>query len=76
MIIMLEYTTVSVKKETKKRLISIMSKEDEYDPFLNKLIDCYEARCNEIDSEILKLQLDMLSSQPRIDEINKKFNSG
>jgi hypothetical protein len=39
---MSEYTTLSIKKDTKKRLTSIMTKSDEYDPFLNKLIDFWE----------------------------------
>ncbi len=42
MITMSKYTTISVKEETKERLTSIMSKKDEYDPFLNKLIDFWE----------------------------------
>jgi hypothetical protein len=37
-----DYTTISVKKDTKKRLTNIMGKSDEYDPFLNKLIDQWE----------------------------------
>ena len=43
MIIMVtDYTTISVKKSTKKRLTKLMTKEDEYDPFLNKLMDKWE----------------------------------
>jgi hypothetical protein len=39
---MSDYTTISIKKETKERLTSLMTKSDEYDPFLNKLIDFWE----------------------------------
>lgn len=42
MIIMSGYTTISVKKEVKKRLISLMTKEDEFSPFLSKLMDKWE----------------------------------
>ena len=38
------YTTISVKKETKQRLTKLMTKEDEYDPFLNKLMDKWEEK--------------------------------
>ncbi len=52
MIIMSKYTTISVKEETKKRLTHLMSKKDEYDPFLDKLIEFWE-EINEKDMDLI-----------------------
>lgn len=35
-------TTISIEKNTKKRLVSIMNKNYKYDPFINELIDLWE----------------------------------
>jgi hypothetical protein len=43
MIIMSDYTTISVKKDTKERLKDLMKKSDEYDSFLNDLMDQWMA---------------------------------
>ncbi len=39
---MSDYTTITIKKNTKKRLALIMNKNYEYDPFINKLLDLWE----------------------------------
>ncbi|KYC46686.1 MAG: hypothetical protein AMQ22_02076 [Candidatus Methanofastidiosum methylothiophilum] len=39
MIIMSRYTTISVKPKTLLRLKDVMKKSDDYDSFINKLID-------------------------------------
>lgn len=38
------WTTISLKKDTKRRLEDLMHKSDNYDPFINKLIDLYEGK--------------------------------
>lgn len=36
------YTHIGIKKETKERLDKTATKEDTYDSFINKLLDCYD----------------------------------
>ena len=36
-----EWKSISVKNKTKKRIVDLMHKSDEYDPLINKMIDAY-----------------------------------